>query len=57
MKTKNLLMVCIASIAFVSCGGDDYDKKIDDIVDRQIDGMIDSAICDALRADGRGDEC
>ena len=21
MKTKNLLMVCIASIAFVSCGG------------------------------------
>ena len=42
MKTKRLFLVCIASLAFVSCGGDDNDAP--DVTE----DSIQKAICDAL---------
>ena len=44
LKTKNLLMVCIASIAFVSCGGGGGgDDIIDD--DEVFESVIPDDVC------------
>ena len=44
MKTKRLFLVCIASLAFVACGGDggnDNDDGLSPALENMIDNQVD----------------
>jgi|688.fasta_scaffold1279848_2 hypothetical protein len=57
MKTKRLFLVCIASLAFVSCGGDGGNDNDDgeSPVDRMIEEQLKQTFCgDPAFADSAG---